>query len=95
MMFLHKLFNQKTEFSFDEKKEAFVAALLKIEEKYILYFNKKLQEFSLELPDRLQNHYLLRKEFEYVRFDYRPDSDLPLNIRKDCDEAYQRIWGNN
>jgi hypothetical protein len=95
MMSLHKLFTRKAELSFDEKKEAFITALHKIEEKYVLYFKGKIQEITLGLPDQLQNHYLLRKEFEYVRFDYRPGSDLPANIRKECDAAYQKVWGNN
>lgn len=95
MSFLHHLFSKKTEQSFDEKKEAFIAALLQIEEKYTEYFNAKLQEFSSGLPDHLQNHFFLRKEFEYIRFDYKPGSDLPANIRKECDAAYQQVWGNN
>ena len=95
MKLFQSLFTPKAEQSFDEKKAAFIAALLKIEEKYILYFNKKLETLSLMLPDQLQNHYVLRQEYEYIRFDYQPDSDLPGYIRKDCDEAYQRIWGNN
>ncbi|PSR56298.1 hypothetical protein AHMF7605_23760 [Adhaeribacter arboris] len=94
MSFFPKFFAFKTEISFDEKKEAFLAVLLNIEEKYTLYFNRKLQEIPLELPDQLQNYYLLRKEFEYLRFDYMLDSDLPIHIKQECDEAYQKIWGN-
>jgi hypothetical protein len=93
--FFHKFLTRKRTLSIDEKKAGFVAPLLKFEEKYILYFQGKLQEFSLALPDRLRNHYLLRKEFEYIRFDFRPGSDLAANIKKECDAAYQKVWGNN
>jgi hypothetical protein len=95
MLFLKKLFSRKPELSFAEKKEAFAVELLKIEEKYLLFFKNRLRELSGGLPDQLQNHYYLRKEFEYIRFDYRPGSDLPGDIRKECDAAYQKVWGNN
>lgn len=95
MLFLQKLFARKSEPSFTEKKERFAAELLKIEGNHPLSFKGKLTELAAALPDRLQNHYLLRKEFEYLRFDYKPGSDLPGNIRKECDAAYQRVWGNN
>lgn len=95
MSFLQNLFSRKAEASFDEKKDAFIAALLKIEEKYTEYFNTRLQKFSSGLPEQLQNHFLLSKEFEYIRLDYKPDSDLPAEIRQDCDAAYQKVWGNN
>lgn len=95
MRLLQYLFSRKTEPSYDEKKEAFIAALLQIEEKYFEYFNTRFEQFSSNLPDHLQNHFLLRKEFEYLRLDYKPDSDLPADIRKACDAAYQQVWGNN
>jgi hypothetical protein len=95
MQFLTKIFARLPEPGFAEKKESFTAELLRIEEKYLPFFKKKLLELSGQLPDKLQDHYFLQKEFEYIRFDYKPGSDLPLNIRKECDAAYQKVWGNN
>jgi hypothetical protein len=95
MMFLKKLFTRKPTPSFAEKKESFAAELLKVEEKHLLYFKKKFTKIAGELPDQLRNYYSLQKEFEYIRFDYLPGSDLPGNIRRDCDAAYQKVWGNN
>jgi hypothetical protein len=95
MLFLKKLFTRKPELSFSEKKEAFETELHKIEEKYLSFFKKRLIGIAGELSDQLKNHYSLRKEFEYIRFDYRSGSDLPGSIRKECDAAYQKVWGNN
>jgi hypothetical protein len=95
MLFLQKLFARRSEPSFVEKKERFAAELLKIEARHPLSFKKKLSEISGELPDRLRNHYSLQKEFEYIRFDYKPGSNLSQDIKKECDAAYQKVWGNN
>lgn len=95
MLFLKNLFGRKTVLSFVEKEEAFASALLKIEEKHHLFFKNGSMVPAGQLYDHLRNYYSLYKEFEYIRFDYRPDAGLPENIRKECDAAYLKIWGNN
>ncbi|WP_026464025.1 hypothetical protein [Adhaeribacter aquaticus] len=95
MRLLQKLFSRRKELDFTQKKETFLVSLLAIEEKYFLYFKEKSQELSLQTPDRIQNYYSLCHEFEYVRFDYKSNANLPTNIRQECDAAYQKVWGNN
>lgn len=94
MHFLKKLLRPKKELSFSEKEQAFLDALLAIEKKYFLYFNSKLDGLAAGLPHPFRNYYFLHREFEYVRFDYNRDLELPQHIKVDCDTAYQDIWGN-
>jgi hypothetical protein len=93
-MLFDKLFYARPEATFAQKSEAFIAELLKIEKEYLSFF-KKTGLPQTGRQDQIKNHYFLKREFEYIRFDYLPGSDLPENIKTACDAAYQKVWGNN
>lgn len=95
MWLFKKLFTRKPETSFAQKQENLLLAFFKIEKKYWEFFNSKINQLNGRQPDTLNNYFWLNTEFEYVRLDYRPDTDLPRHIRQECDAAYQKVWGNN
>ncbi|EDM34731.1 hypothetical protein PBAL39_14279 [Pedobacter sp. BAL39] len=78
--------------SSDKKKIEFEEKLDHISSKYERWFSNKTNKNTGEHPDKLKN---------YFRYFYNPEGeiqlyvkdDLPLEINKDCRDAFKSVFG--
>ncbi|MGD0342702.1 MAG: hypothetical protein ABSA76_13450 [Bacteroidales bacterium] len=78
-----------------DQNEGFKEQLLKIEEKYSEFFERRPSKFEGEQHDRLHNHWMLYEDGMIIRFWFNKDSDLPLKIKEECIKAFTDIFGEN
>jgi len=75
-----------------EKNQAFENEMAGLEEKHIDYFKSRPSQIETDEHDRLRNHYNIRTASGQISFRFNEGSDLPEDIRKECTEAFHRIW---
>lgn len=76
------------------KEEEFKSFLLKIEQKYIDYFEARESKFKdYEERDHLHNHWVLVQENGLIKFSFTNDSELPDHIRKECSDTFEKVFG--
>ncbi len=77
---------------YTEKNEAFEAEMQHIEEKHLDFFKNRKPQNETEPHDRFHNHYALSTGSGQVSFRFNQGSDLPEEIKNECEEAFHRIW---
>lgn len=73
--------------------EVFQKALNEIQSKYYYWFESRHGVHINQEHDVIKNHILVDyKEYNNVLMNYVPGSELPPNIRTECDEAFISIF---
>lgn len=75
---------------FVQKLANFESELLKVEAKHVEWFKSRESKYPNQKHDTIKNHYALAysQNDPTIRFGFMPDSDLPDNIRKECNEVF-------
>lgn len=64
-----------------------------IQAKYYYWFESRYGIHSNQEHDLIKNHILIDyKEYNRILMDYVPGSELPPNIRAECDQAFESIF---
>ncbi|MGF7081467.1 hypothetical protein [Mucilaginibacter sp. UYCu711] len=78
--------------NFINKEEKFERVLNKIQAKYSKWFNesapRELNQKHSTLKSHLSNFFRGSKR----RLEFRPDSNIPKTIKKECLDAYDVMW---
>ncbi len=80
---------------FNAKQEIFKNELLKIEKEYIDFFITRKSKFETEKHDRLHNHWFLFNEPPKITFGILKESDIPIDLKKKCMDAFKKIFINS
>ena len=81
------------ELEFIKNIEIFQEALNDIQAKYYYWFESRHGVHINQEHDVIKNHILLDyKEYNNVLMGYIPSSELPPNIRAECNEAFESIF---
>jgi hypothetical protein len=75
-----------------EKNQAFAGEIDRIEERHIDYFKSQPPRNETEEHDRLQHHFVIRTAGGQIALDFEPAAPLPADIRRECEEAFHRIF---
>ena len=77
---------------FENKKKLFEEKLIEIEDKHSEWFSNREDTRDITNHDRLHWHYLFGFEPGMTRFNFIPESELPLYIREECFSAFYEIF---
>jgi hypothetical protein len=75
-----------------EKNRAFAEEIDRIEERYIDYFKSQPARNETEEHDRLHHHFVVRTAGGQIALDFEAGAPLPPEIRRECTEAFHRIF---
>jgi hypothetical protein len=89
--FSSKIFGKE----YARKEKAFENAMAEIELKHIDVFKEREPKFPREEHDHIFHHYSLYTRPLQIAFTITNDSDLPVNIKREMTEAFERIWSSD
>jgi len=78
--------------NFINKEERFEKILTKIQLKYSKWFNKSAPREVNQVHSTLRSHISNFFRGSKRKFEFRPDSELPVIIKKECLEEYYKVW---
>jgi hypothetical protein len=76
----------------ESKLKKFNNALLYIQKEHHYWFESRYGEFLEQDHDMIFNHLFFEVDTRFVRFHFFATSDLPINIRRDCQIAFNEIF---
>lgn len=77
---------------FSGRFEQFVSILEKIEKTHYYWFESRHGLFNTQEHDVIANHIVIDIDFPLLHFGYWQDSELPQNIRDECNSCYQELF---
>ena len=78
--------------SFINKEVRFERILNKIQAKYRKWFNKSTPREINQKHSNLRSHLRIFFRGSKRRIEFRPDSELPAVIKKECIAGYDEVW---
>ena len=77
---------------YEHQMDRFLDALIRIQQLHYYWFESRHGEFQTQEHDTIANHVVITFQYPQLMFGYWVDSQLPENIRAECNACFDRVF---